>query len=249
MRYLELADELRSQVARGGYRDGTLPSEAELGRAHEVSRVTVRRALELLRDEGVVTSRQGAGWFVAADPVRQTLGRFRTLEAELEAAGESPRRRVLVFGFEPAAADVARALHLRAGDEVLHVRRLTLTGDEPFGLVTVWIAAALGRNLSRADVEATTFYDLLPLQGVEPVRATQTVSAIAADRSEAHHLGVKTGAPLLAVRRVTYTAAGQPVVLSDHRYPGHRTSFEVEFGLVESYPSERKLRAVGDRHG
>jgi len=249
VRYLELADQLRSQVARGGFRDGGLPSEAELGRTHDVSRVTVRRALELLRDEGVVTSRQGAGWFVAADPVRQTLGRFRTVEAELEAAGASPRRQVLAFGFEPAPTDVADALHLRRGHEVLRVRRLTLAGDEPFGLVTVWIPAELGRDLSRADVETATFYDLLPLQGVDPVRATQTVSAVAAERGEAHHLAVKTGAPLLAVRRVTFTAKGTPVVLSEHRYPGHRTSFEIEFGLVESYASNRKLQAVGERHG
>jgi GntR family transcriptional regulator len=256
---LELADRVRAAISAGTYgATGGLPSEAELGREHGVSRVTVRRALEQLRDEGLVTSRQGAGWFVARDPVRQTLGRFRTVEAALEAAGTPATRKVLGFSFEPATTEVAAALGLQAGDEVLRVRRVTLAAGEPFGLVTVWIPADLGRDLSRADVEQATFYDLLPLQGVEPVRAVQTVSADAADASDARALAVKAGSPLLTVRRVTYTRDGRPVLLADHRYPGHRTSFEVEFGVTpepvstrsgSTYPSSRHLRSVGERHG
>ena len=111
MRYLDLADTLRDRIA-GGAR-GALPSEAELGGEYGVSRVTVRRALELLRDEGLVTARQGVGWFVAVDPVRQSLGRVTTVEAALEAAGaDAERRQVLEFAFEPAPPDVAKALGL-----------------------------------------------------------------------------------------------------------------------------------------
>ena len=156
-------------------------SEAELGREYGVSRVTVRRALELLRDEGLVTARQGVGWFVAVDPVRQSLGRVTTVEAALEAAGAASGRRVLEFTFEPALPDVAKTLDLPADGEVLRVTRLNLADGEPFAVVTVWVAAALGAQLSRADVERSTFYDLLPLQGVEPGRVVQTITAVAAD--------------------------------------------------------------------
>ncbi len=90
MRYLDLADTLRERIG-GGVR-GALPSEAELGREYGVSRVTVRRALELLRDEGLVAARQGVGWFVVVDPVRQSLGRVTTIEAALEAAGADAAR-------------------------------------------------------------------------------------------------------------------------------------------------------------
>jgi GntR family transcriptional regulator len=157
---------------------------------------------------------------------------------------------VLAFNFEPASPDVAVALQLAPGDEILHVRRVTYAGDEPFGLVTTWVPAEFGRNLSRAAVEQTTLYDLLPLHGVEPVRATQTITAVAADAADARALQTKAGTPLLAFRRVTYAAGGRAVVLSEHRYPGHRTSFDVEFGLSETtYPSRRHLRSVGERHG
>lgn len=235
MRYLELATTLRNRIGAGEYgAGGALESEAELGQRFGLSRVTVRRALEALRDEGLVQSRKGAGWFVACDPVRQSLGRMATIESTLAEAGITPRRQVLTFAFAPASAEVAAALGLRAGEEVLRVQRLNLAGSEPFAIVTVWVRGELGARLSRADVELTTFYDLLPLRGVELASASQTINAVAATRAEARLLGVRTGAPLLACRRVTRDRDGRPVILSDHRYPGQRTLFEVEFPHVSA---------------
>lgn len=227
MRYLDLADQLRSSIADG--RTGALPSEAELGEAHGVSRVTVRRALELLRDEGLVGSRRGSGWFVRSDPVRQTLGRVTTIESALEAAGARPERRVLEFAFEPATPEVAKVLGLAADAEVLRVLRLNLADGNPFALVTVWLPGALGAPVSRADVERATFYDLLPLHGIETGRVVQTITATAAETADARHLGVHAGEPLLACRRVTYDRSGGAVMLSVHRYPAQSTAFEVEF--------------------
>jgi GntR family transcriptional regulator len=227
---MELATALRERIGAGRYgAGGALESEAELGRLFAVSRVTVRRALEELRREGLLASRKGAGWFVACDPVRQALGRVATIESALAEAGIEPSRRVLAFSFEEAPADVAAALALAPGAEVLRVRRLNLAGEEPFAIVTVWVRAELGAELSRADVERATFYDLMPLRGVELSSATQTINAVAADRDEARLLNVSLGSPLLACRRVTRDRDGRAVLVSDHRYPGHRTLFEVEF--------------------
>jgi GntR family transcriptional regulator len=227
VRYLDLADELRSRIVRGA--TGALPSESSLAAELGVSRVTVRRALELLRAEGLVHSRRGAGWFVTVDPVRQPLGRVTTVEGALEAAGAEPSRRVLEFRFEPASAGVAKTLGLAADAEVLRVTRLELADGEPFAIVTVWLTGGVGAGLSRADVERSTFTDLLPLQGVEPARVTQSITAIAAERTDAARLGVPAGAPLLACRKVTYDRTGLAVMMSDHRYAAHRTVFEVEF--------------------
>src|SRR5947208_631211 len=108
MRYTELAAALRERIAAGDYDPrGAIDSEAALGRRYGVSRVTVRRALELLREDGLLQSRKGAGWFVACDPVRQALGRVNTIESALAEAGIEPVRKILTFAFEPAAAEVA----------------------------------------------------------------------------------------------------------------------------------------------
>ena len=99
-RYQSIADALRVRLTAGEFPAGRLlPSEAELSGSYDASRVTVRKALEALRDEGLVDSRQGFGWFAAATPVPQTLARLGTIEAQLAASGVQPQRKVLDFGF------------------------------------------------------------------------------------------------------------------------------------------------------
>src|SRR6478736_8787134 len=127
MRYLDVADALRARVAaRDVGAGGALAGELDLAREYGASRVTVRRALDLLRREGLVTSRRGAGWFAALDPVRQPLGRVTTVEAAVEAAGARPGRKILAFGFVEAPAPVAEALRVERGADVLRVERVNL---------------------------------------------------------------------------------------------------------------------------
>ncbi|MEZ5322880.1 MAG: GntR family transcriptional regulator [Microthrixaceae bacterium] len=158
-RYRRIADLLRAEITSGRLGAGSLlPSESELGVANDASRVTVRRALELLRDEGLVASRQGFGWFVARPPLRQELARLDPLEDQLAAAGLTSERRVLSFGFVATPAHVREHLD---GRQCLRVIRLHLADDSPMALVTVWCREDLGARLSRADVERSTLLDQL----------------------------------------------------------------------------------------
>src|SRR4051794_41902956 len=94
IRYREIADALRVRLQGGDLAAGRLlPSEAELSVQFQASRVTVRRALEVLREERLIESRQGLGWFASADPVRQSLARLSTVEAQMAAVGITPGRR------------------------------------------------------------------------------------------------------------------------------------------------------------
>ncbi len=113
-RYQSIADELRRRLESGDSgRRGCCPREAELSEAYAASRVTVRRALEVLREEGLVDSRQGFGWFVATDPLRQTLGRLGTIERQLADEGVVSTRRVLDFRFVGRAAACPSGARLR----------------------------------------------------------------------------------------------------------------------------------------
>ncbi len=248
MKYLDLSDALRARIASGraSAPGGVLPSEAELVEQFGASRVTVRKALEQLRSEGLVTSRRGAGWFVAPGTVRQSLGKVTTVEAALEAAGARPRRQVFDFGYELAHGHVGRLLE--TAGEVLRVRRVNLADDEPFAVVTVWVPADLGRDLSRADVEAATFYDLLPFAGVRFGRVNQTIGADLATPDDANRLGVDEGSAVVTCRRLTFNDTQRPVLLAEHRYPAQRTSFEIELPSVAFAPPPAPT-TTGVRHG
>jgi DNA-binding GntR family transcriptional regulator len=238
-RYQQIADSLRRRIEGGEFvAGGLLPSEADLGARYKASRVTVRRALEDLREEGRVSSRQGAGWYVATAPLSQNLGRLGTIEEQLREQGRQADRRILDFAFRPAPAEVAAELEV---DEVLATRRLTLADGEPFALVSVWCPSDLASGLSRDDVEARPFYELLegPLRS-----ARQTIRAGAATDEEAELLGVLTGVPVLRCRRVTHDLDGRPVLVSEHTFPAHRTEFLVELTSTEPSiaPSGLRLR-------
>ena len=239
IRYRTIADDLRRRVEAGEFAAGrTLPSEAELSEAYEASRVTVRKALELLRDEGLVDARQGFGWFAAVDPLRQSLGRLGTIESQLAESGVQSERRVLDFGFVPSPPRVRKILGVKT---VLEVRRLNLADGEPFARVTVWCPEHLGAHLSRDDVERASFYDLIdqPLGG-----AVQTIGAAVVDARDAAVLEVPLGSAVLRCERTTSDPEGHPVLVSEHVFPAHRTEFVVDLPLAEPSIAATGLRLV-----
>ncbi len=239
IRYRAIADDLRQRVTAGEFAAGRLlPSEAELSASYAASRITVRKALELLRDEGLVDARQGFGWFASVDPLRQTLGRLGTIEGQLAASGIRSDRRVLAFRFVSAPP---RARQVLGAETVLEVRRLNLADGEPFARVTVWCPEDLGAGLSRADVERAPFYELLdvPLGG-----AVQTIGAALASADDAALLEVPAGSPVLRCERITSTPDGRPVLLSEHIFPAHRTEFVVDLPLSEPSIAPSGLRLV-----
>ena len=237
IRYQEIADELRRR-ARAAPPGSVLPSESELSAEFDASRVTVRRALELVRDEGLIAARQGFGWFVATEPVRQRLERLLTIESQLETSGIGAERRVIDFEFVKPPPHVTAELGV---ERVLRVKRISLADGEPFAVVTVWCPAALGRKLSRDDVERKPFYELLD---IELRGATQTIGADSVEPPDAALLGVQVGTPVLRCRRVTTDVGGRPILVSEHLFPAHRTEFVVEIPLAEPSTSPTGLRLV-----
>lgn len=239
IRYREIADVLRDRLTTGSLAAGRLlASESELSAEFDASRVTVRRALDVLRDEGLIESRQGLGWFAAVAPVRQSLARLSTVEAQMSDAGIRSERRVLEFAFVAATRHVREVLGC---DQVLQVRRVNLADGEPFAHITVWCPAALAHDVSRAGVERSSFYELLdvPLGG-----ATQTIGAAAASAVDASVLAVPEGAPVLRCERITRDLSGRAVLMSVHVFPAHRTEFVVDLSSAEPSMAPSGLRLV-----
>jgi GntR family transcriptional regulator len=239
VRYRAIADELRGRVESGELRPGRLlPSESELSRAHAVSRVTVRKALDLLREEGLIDARQGFGWFVCTDPVRQVLGRLGTIEDQLGKLGLSSEWRVVGFGFVIPPSRVRQVLGVEA---VLEARRVNLANGQPFARVTVWCPEEVGAGLSQVDVERTPFYELV---GVPIGGATQTIGAAGAGAADADLLEIPAGSPVLRCERVTRDSEDRALLVSEHVFPAHRTEFVVDLPRFEPSMGPSGLRLV-----
>ena len=228
---------LRERIAAVGA-GHVLPSESELSAEFGVSRVTVRRALETLRDERLVESRQGFGWFSATAPVQQRLTQLDTIERQLEERGIHPQRQIIEFAFVAAPRHVADRLHC---DQVLRVKRVNRADGDPFAVVTVWCPAEIGQSMSRRDVELRPFYELL---GIALRGASQTIGAASATAEDAALLEVPVGSPVLRCERLTTSTAGEPILLSEHIFPAHRTEFVVDLPLAEPSTTPSGLRLV-----
>ena len=248
-RFRTIADDVRERIALGDLGEsGALESEAVLGRRYGASRVTVRRALELLREQGLVESRQGSGWFATGGSFSQTLalGTFRHATSAVAEAGRQLSRRVVSFGYEQPPAAVRTSLRLADGEEALRSRSVRAVDAAPLDLVQEWVPAALAGRLSRADAAEPGIWQTLQRQGHRVASVRQRITAGVAADEDAALLEVGAGTPLLLVRRLALAGDGSAIALSDHRYLAHRFSLEVEFNGWPSGDEPPGLRTVAD---
>lgn len=223
LRYLQIAAELRRQIARGDLAPGALiSSESSLERAYGASRVTVRRALNELKADRLVDSRQGFGWYVATPALTQSLRDLTTLERQIRATGRTFQRDLIAFALTATPSDLQG---LFDSPTVLEITRLDRVDNQPFALATVWVVADLVRHLTPADIESRPLSEQL---GVRLGGATETITAVAASASQARALAVRVRTPLLYVDRVIRDAAGRSILRSRAHYNPVLTEFVVE---------------------
>lgn len=204
---------LRDEIVAGRYRPGArLPSEPRLAAEHQVARVTVRRALDGLQRDGLVSRRVGSGTFVegpAADGA--VIADFANMLSQIGAMGRNTKARLVRFGYEQAPAAVAGALCLSDGALVqVSVRVRSLKGA-PFSHLRAYVPERIGRTFEEADLAATPLLRLLERSGAKPDHASQTVGASAATPEVAHALGVTIGEALLAIERTVFDRQGRGI--------------------------------------
>ena len=231
-RYLQIAAELRRQIASSEVAPGALiSSESELAHTHGASRITVRRALNELKAEGLVDSRQGFGWYVATPALAQSLRDLTALERQIRATGRSFQRELIAFATIPTPSDLQGFFDTAT---VLEITRLDRIDDQPFATATVWVVADLVRDLTPQDIESRPLSEQL---GVRLGGATETITAVGASASQAGALGVRVRTPLLHVDRVIRDIAGRSILRSRAHYNPVLTEFVVELppaGAIDS---------------
>lgn len=223
--YLRLAQTLRQKIVTGELDTGdALPSERDLCRILEASRVTVRRAIETLIDEGLLIRRQGSGTYVA--PRIEAQGSYLSSFSEDAAArGETTGAIWLMRTYAPASAEEARVLELDPAAQVLRLGRVRLAGGEPLAIEHAIVPAEFIPDLEGL---GDSLYAALEARGLRPVSGTQKVRASLATPTEAGLLSIAEKSELLRIERVTRLADGRPVEFTRSAYRGDRYDFVSE---------------------
>ena len=217
--YQQIKVLILQSLQDGEWKPGdVIPSEMDLAARFRVSQGTVRKAIDELAAENLVVRRQGKGTFVATHAEQQVQYRFlRLLPDTGDASSEGPaQRRIIECKRLRAPADIARALGLRSGDAVLHVRRVLSFQQVATILEDLWLPAAPFKGLTaeRLDSYRGPMYALFETEfGVRMVRAEEKIRALAASEPACELLKVKAGEPLLSVERTAFTYNDLPMEL------------------------------------
>lgn len=230
--YHQLSHQLKAAISSGELPKGTfLGNELVLAEQWQVSRPTVRRAIQDLVDDGLLVRRRGIGTQVVNDQVRRPFS-LTSLHEDLVASGRRPSTRVLAVERVRAPADIAEALGVRTGARVVHLSRLRSAGSQPLAVMSNWLPLELGGELTAEVLEARGLYSILRDRGVRPHYAVQRLGARAATEPEALLLGVAVGAPLVTMWRAMQDDTGRPVEVGDHAYDA--AHYSVEMSVVEN---------------
>ncbi len=212
--YQQIKALITQRLEAGEWKPGEMiPSEIELAVRYKVSQGTVRKAVDELAAENLLSRRQGKGTFVATHTEARAQFRFLRLVPD-EGEQGYPASRILECRRVRAPAEIARQLELKAGDPVVTIRRLLAFSGSPCVLDELWLPGGLFKGLSaeRLSDSKAPLYSMFESEfGIKMVHAVEKIRAVPADPEVATILGVPTGTPLLSVERLTFSYGDKPV--------------------------------------
>ena len=229
-RYRQIANSLRDRIQRREWAAGDrLPGEETLAVQFGVSKLTMRQALGVLLNEGLIRREHGKGTFVTDLWQPSSVLAYTTRMEEI-AAG-STQSSVTVLDRETVGGPWSdfESLELSPDSRVLRVRRVHSVDDRPRAYVVSYLPADLAERLEADDFEVVPF--LLGVErrtGLRFVSARQAISASLADDETAQHLAIPLGSPVLLVSRTYFLKDGRPGYVALFRYPGAQFRFEVK---------------------
>ncbi|OBY90618.1 MULTISPECIES: GntR family transcriptional regulator [unclassified Pseudomonas] len=220
--YSQLKEILRTRILDGTYPPlSRMPSEAELGKAFEVSRITVRQALGDLQKEGLIFKIHGKGTFVAKPKAFQNVSTLQGLGESMTQRGYEVINRLRSFKTVPANAQVAARLQVAEGENVVQIKRARLVNRELVSLEITWLPEAVGKRLEKADLVSRDIFLILENDCALPLgHADLAIDAILADAELARALEVEEGSPVMRIERLTHTADGAPLDYEHLYYRG-----------------------------
>lgn len=227
--YAQVSQRIEALISDGTLPAGTrLENEIAMGERFGLSRPTMRRAIQVLVDKGLLVRRRGVGTQIVHGSITRRL-ELSSLYDDLTHQDRQPTTQVLVFEVVPATADLSESLGVPLEGPALHLRRVRYADGAPIAVLDNHILDPSG-----VDFEAlgrTGLYELLRERGTTLKVARQLVSARAATDEEAELLDMVEGSPILTLARTAYDHSGNIIELARHVYRPDR--YTIEFTLVD----------------
>jgi len=236
--YVQIAEGLLDQIESGQLHPGDrLPPERELSETLGVSRLTLRRALQVLEGRGLLSRRQGAGTYIAEPKLERHAARVFSFTKGMLERGHIPGTRLVAIERRPVEVSIGRHLQLAVSAPVYVMIRLRLVNQEAVMIENYTVPADRFPDLDRHDLEGRSLYEIMEQEyHVLLSRARQSLEPVVSTEFEATLLGIPLGAPLMLERRLSYDDRGEPVEYGKDLYRGDRFRFTTDVAPLERYP-------------
>jgi GntR family transcriptional regulator, N-acetylglucosamine utilization regulator len=222
--YRQIQERLLDQIRSGALKPGeSIPSAQEIAANLGVSQMTVRQAIKSLCELGVVYSRQGKGTFVSGIKLEKDFRQVLSFSEDMKARGTMPRSKVLAFEIQQPDAQVIDALRLRAGDKVVHLKRIRQANSIPMGIETSSLPLRACPDLLENFDPRTSLYQFLSERyGISMFVADEVAEAALANAEVARLLRISEGSPVFFFTRISYLQDGRPIEHVQSVYRGDR---------------------------
>lgn len=229
-KYFQLANILREKIQNGEFAPmDAIPSERQLEEQYNLSRPTIRQAIDLLERQGYLYRIHGKGTFVSPPKLQKGILELTSFSEDMRNRGLEPGQRILEFGLTVPKAKIASQLGLRSGDQVLRIRRVRLGNEEPIGIQDSYLALEQNQVITRDEIEEKgSIYTILQQKfGIFPTEADETLEVTLATLEEAELLKIPTGSPLLLNERVLWSQDRKAIEFVSILYRGDRYKYLV----------------------
>lgn len=205
-KYTQLYEILVEKITSGEWKpNDCMPTEHELCQRYNLSRITVRDALNLLAKDGYIYRKQGKGTFVAVRPIEQKLTKLYSLRENIEAKGMVSYNRILSFKQIAAAGKVQDTLQLADGESVYELIRCLYAENTPYAVETTYIPVSLYPEMTAELIRSNGLYKTMQSFNRIPERAIETLTAVPISREDALLLNVKPRDTAIRISRTTFS--------------------------------------------
>ncbi|MCS8602559.1 GntR family transcriptional regulator [Lactiplantibacillus pentosus] len=227
--YIQIHNQIKQAIEAGRWAVGDrIPSERELAGQFDVSRMTLRQAIQTLVDEGILERRVGAGTFVANQKVQEKMSGVTSFTDLMLAQGKVPSSKTISYYVTSPSLSESEKLALKANEQVLRMERIRYGDDVPICFEVATVPERLVKQFTKDEITSSLYRTLEEKASLMPGKAQQTVSAMSASERIAEYLSVRRGDALLRLRQISYLQTGEPFEYVRTQYVGNRFEFYLE---------------------
>ena len=211
--YLQVEADIKNRILSKQYMPGDkLPTENELSAQYEVSKITIRKAIQNLSDEGYVNKVQGKGTFINFKKDKLLLNKTRGFKEILSSRGHTSRHDIIQASFLYADEDIAEKLMVPQGTKVVYIERLVWQDDEPIAIDKIYIEDARFPDFITTLSKDRSFYQVMDeCYHIRPKHSVLEIDGKAAQSHSADILKCNVGDPLFSIHKISYDQDDKPI--------------------------------------